>query len=237
MTAHAGLPAGTGICSDGRGSMKLADDPAEQTTAATDIILAVVAFGGILFLLGHMGDTGGSWRIVIWSAAIGLIGLAAALGALAHGLMLPTTLHNRIWLVLNMALALAVSLFVVGVIIDLWGYEASKKALPVMLVLGLGFYLTTLIYPGMFIVFIVYEGLALAFALCVYGFLAIQGLQGAGLMAAGVLLSILAAGLQAIKSIEFTLIWKFDHNGIYHIFQTVGLLFLIAGLFGMTNVD
>lgn len=217
--------------------MKKINDPAEQTTAITDIILALVAFGGILLLQGTADHTGAPWRIGIWSTAIGLIGLASALGAVAHGLELPPTLHNRIWLVLNMALALAVSLFVVGVINDLWGYEASRMALPVMLAAGLGFYLVTLIYPEIFILFIVYEGLALVFALYVYGFLAFTGGQGAGFMAGGVLLSILAAGLQARKSIGFTLIWKFDHNGIYHIVQTVGLLFLIAGLFGMTNVD
>jgi hypothetical protein len=217
--------------------MKRVNDPAEQTTAATDIILALVAFGGILLLHGHAENTGALWRIYIWSIAIGLIGLAATLGAVVHGLLLPPNFHNRIWLVLNMALALAVSLFVVGVINDLWGYATSKIALPVMLVAGLGFYLVTLIYPGIFVVFIVYEGLALAFALCVYAFLAVVGEQGAGCMATGVLLSILAAGLQAIKSIEFTLIWKFDHNGIYHLVQTAGLIFLFAGLLGMTNFE
>jgi hypothetical protein len=49
-------------------------------------------------------------------------------------------------------------------------------------------------------------------------------------MASGVLLSMIAAGLQARKSTAFTLVWKFDHNGIYHIIQTVGLLLLIAGI-------
>ena len=210
--------------------MKLVKDPAEQTTAVTDIILALVAFGGILLLQWSPVNTSGLWRINIWSAAIGLIGLAAALGAVAHGLFLKTTLHNRIWLVLNMALALAVSLFVVGIINDLWSYEASRKALPFMLTAGLGFYLTTLIYPGIFFLFVVYEGLALSFAFCAYLFLMVTGKPGAGFMASGVLLSIVAAGLQARKLIVLTLIWKFDHNGIYHIVQTIGLLFLIAGL-------
>ena len=214
--------------------MKLVEDPAEQTTALTDIILALVAFGGILLLQWFPVNASEQWRINIWSAAIGLIGLAAALGAVAHGLVLKTTLHNRIWLVLNMALALAVSLFVVGVINDLWSYQASRIALPFMLFVGLGFYLTTLIYPEIFFLFIVYEGLALSFALGAYLFLVGAGEPGAGLMAGGVLLSMVAAGLQASKSIVLKLIWKFDHNGIYHIVQTIGLLFLIAGLLGMT---
>jgi len=210
--------------------MNRVEDPAERTTAVTDIILALVAFGGVLLLQWSPVNAGEPWRINIWSAAIGLIGLAAALGAAAHGLLLKTTLHNRIWLVLNMALALAVSLFVVGVINDLWSCELSRKALPFMLFAGLGFYLTTLIYPEIFFFFIVYEGLALTFALGAYLFLTVTGAAGAGFLASGVLLSIVAAGLQARKSIVFTLIWKFDHNGIYHIVQTIGLLLLVAGL-------
>ncbi|UCD81286.1 MAG: hypothetical protein JSW26_07635 [Desulfobacterales bacterium] len=206
-------------------------DPVEQTTAITDIILAAVALGGILFLHGDSAGTGDDWKIIIWSAAIGLIGLAAVLGAAAHGLVLSQARHQRVWQVLNMALALAVSLFVVGVVLDLWGPAASYKALPVMLISGLGFYLATLVYPGIFFVFVVYEALALFFALGAYVFLSVQGeVKGAGLMAAGILISIFAAGIQAKKSISLTLIWKFDHNGIYHLLQVVGLILLLIGL-------
>jgi hypothetical protein len=49
-------------------------------------------------------------------------------------------------------------------------------------------------------------------------------------MASGVMISIIAAGLQAKKSMVFMLVWKFDHNGIYHLVQSIGLLFLIVGL-------
>ena len=216
--------------------MKLVRDPAEQTTAVTDIILALVACGCVLILQWSPVKPGGLWRIHIWSAAIGLIGLAAILGAVAHGLVLKPNIHNRIWQALNLALSLAVSLFVVGVINDLWGAELAKKSLPLMLLAGLGFYLTTLIYPGIFLFFIIYEGLALVLALCAYLFLAVRGEPGAEFMAVGMLLSILAAGLQTRKSISFTLIWKFDHNGIYHIVQSLGLLLLIAGLLKMTII-
>ena len=217
--------------------MRLVQDPAEQTTAATDIILAFVAFGGIFLLHFYLENKSELWRINIWSAAIGLIGLAAALGAAAHGLDLLPTIQNRIWLVLNMALALAVSLFVVGVVYDLWGYEASIRTLPLMLIAGLGFYLATLFYPGIFFLFVIYEALPLSFAFCAYLFLAFTGEPGTGFMASGVMISIIAAGLQTRKSMVFMLVWKFDHNGIYHLVQTIGLLFLIAGLLGMTIFD
>ena len=211
--------------------MKFVKDPLEQTTAATDIVLALVAFGGIVFLLGLLLNSGELWKISICSAAIGSIGLAAALGAVAHGLILSRTLHHFSWLVLNLALSLAISLFVVGVVYDLWGFEVSLKTLPILVITGLGFYLTTLFYPGIFFLFIVYEGVALVFALAAYIYLTIQqDLPGAYLMAAGILASIIAAGTQANKSVVVTFIWRFDHNGIYHLVQVVGLLLLFAGL-------
>ena len=111
------------------------------------------------------------------------------------------------------------------------GFEISLTTLPILLTAGLGFYLTTLIYPGIFFLFIVYEAVALVFALCAYIFLTIQKDQpGAWLMAAGILVSIIAAGIQANKSVVLTFIWRFDHNGIYHLVQVVGLMLLLMGL-------
>jgi hypothetical protein len=211
--------------------MEYIKDPAEQTTAITDLILAAGALGGIFFLQRAPLNDADFFRITIWSAAVGFIGLAAALGAAAHGLVLAQALHQRIWQSLNMALALAVALFVVGVVFDLWGKSASYKALPVMLLISLGFYTATSRYPGIFFVFIVFEALALIFALIAYVFLFWRGeLEGAGLMAAGILCSIIAAGIQANKSISITLIWQFNHNGIYHLVQVVGLILLLIGL-------
>ena len=211
--------------------MKFIKDPTEQTTAATDILLALTAFGGIAYLQWPQLYSGKLWKITIWSGAIGLIGLAAALGAVAHGLVLSRILHHRIWLALNMALGLAVSLFVVGVVYDLWGFEVSRAALPIMLIVGLGFFFTTMLYPGIFFLFIVYEAVALAFALGAYIYLSVQmDLPGTWLMAAGILVSIIAAGIQANKSLILRFIWVFDHNGIYHLVQVIGLLLLLMGL-------
>ena len=130
--------------------MKFLKIPAEQSTAVTNIMLALVAFGGIVFLRYLQYNSDGIWKINIWSAAIGLIGLSAMLGAVAHGVVLSRTSHRRIWLSLNMTLGLAVSLFVVGVVHDQWGFNISLATLPILLMAGLGFYLITLIYPGIF---------------------------------------------------------------------------------------
>jgi hypothetical protein len=69
------------------------------------------------------------------------------------------------------------------------------------------------------------------FAFVVYTILAFRKkLKGAGLMAAGILVTIIAAAIQAIETIKVSAIWVFDHNGIFHIVQMIGLIFLLRGL-------
>ena len=64
-----------------------------------------------------------------------------------------------------------------------------------------------------------------------YIWLACQGrLEGTWLMAAGILVTIIAAGVQAGKAVSFTINWSFDHNGVYHLIQMVGIVLLVAGL-------
>jgi hypothetical protein len=89
----------------------------------------------------------------------------------------------------------------------------------------------TLIYPGIFFLFIIYEVVALVFALGAYLTIAAHKVMpGAWLMATGIFCSIIAARIQTKKSIVLTFIWQFDHNGIYHLVQVVGLILLLIGL-------
>ena len=211
--------------------MKFIKDPVERTTAVTDAVLALVALGGIWFLGWDSAHGGEFLKIHIWSAAIGMIGLAAALGAAAHGLVISRKLHDRLWQVLNACLALAVSLFVAGVVYDVWGDVACLRVLLFLITAGVVFYAATLMYPGFFFVFIIYEGFALVFALCAYVYMTFGSeLAGAPVIAAGILVSILAAALQTCNTVTVTVIWKFDHNGIFHIVQIVGIILLLLGL-------
>ena len=171
------------------------------------------------------------WKTNIWSCVFGLLTFSAALGVLVHGFKIPEALYHLLWQPLFLALGFTVALFVLGACYDAWGLAATRRILPVMLIIAIAFYAVTLIFPGTFLVFILYEAIAMTFALFTYGRLALRKrLNGAGLMTAGILISIIAAGFQASTGISIKLIWEFDHNGIFHLIQTVGVLFLIAGL-------
>lgn len=93
------------------------------------------------------------------------------------------------------------------------------------------FFTITLFWPENFLIFIVYETAVMLFALGGYLWIAWRGYpEGAWWMAAGIFVSILAAGVQAVKTFSFTFIWVFDQNGVYHLIQMVGVVLLVTGL-------
>jgi hypothetical protein len=209
--------------------MERIDSPTERTTAATDGLLSLTAVGAVAYLQSQTGVEAS--RIVIWSWSFALIALAAALGAIYHGVALPEGRRRALWLTLTLSLATAVSLFAVGVVRDLLGPHAAQRALPVMVAAGALVFGVSRLFAGLFLVFLLYEGLALLAALLAYAWLAASGaLNGAGWMAAGAATSLAAAGIQAGKRLNLKLVWEFDHNGLFHLVQTAALVFFCAGL-------
>ncbi len=209
--------------------LKFIGSPTERTTAVTDILLALVAGGAVVYL--QCSESHEIWKINTWSWAFALIALAGFLGAVAHGLELTQALHQRIWHLINLSLGLSVSIFVIGVVYDLRGLAFARNMLPWMIGCALLFFLVTRLFSGIFFVFIVFEATALLFASAAYGWLAITNqLYGATMMAAGVLVSMIAAGIQASKKVSITFVLEFDHNGIFHIVQLVGIIILTFGI-------
>ncbi len=210
--------------------MDFIDIPTERTTAATDAVLVLLALGAALYVF-YGGRGRDRWKATVWACAFGLLTLASALGAVAHGFQMSAQLNSLLWQPLNLALGLTIAVFVVGVVHDLWGERASRRALPVMLVVGVAFYGVTRLIPGSFLVFVLYEAVAMLFSLGVYVWLAVrERAPGAWWMAAGILITIIAAGIQASGAVRVTVVWEFDHNGIFHIVQMVGVAVLVAGL-------
>ncbi len=209
--------------------MRPAASPTERTTAATDALLSLAAAGGIVLL--QPSGTPPSWKIQLWSWAFAFIALSAALGAVHHGIALSARRRTLLWRILTACLSAAISLVAVGVVHDLCGVEAAGRVLPVLLTAGLLTYAVSRAFAGLFIVFVVYQALALTMALAVYAWLTAQGvLPGAPWLAAGAAVSLAAAGTQAARSLRVTCIWEFDHNGIFHLVQTLGVILFGIGL-------
>jgi hypothetical protein len=65
--------------------------------------------------------------------------------------------------------------------------------------------------------------------LAIYLHLRARGRTGAGTVAAGITLSIAAAGVQA-SSLGLTVVVPFDHNGLFHLVQIVGVVVTARGV-------
>jgi hypothetical protein len=200
---------------------------AEGTTAATDAGLALLVFAGVAWL---RRVTPPSALRTTWVAALGAFGLAAGLGAAAHGIPWSAGARLLLWQPLYLSLGVAVALFVVAAIGAAWGAAAGRRALPFLLAVAGLFYLLTRATHGDFLVFVVYEAAGILFSLGVHAGLARGGWSGAGWVAMGLAFSLAAGAAQAVDTISFHLVWTFDHNGVYHLLQGAGLAVLLVGL-------
>lgn len=210
--------------------MYFIDIPTEQTTAITDVILAIVSFFMTIsvFKSGYKTDL---LKTRIWVGAFGLLCLAAVLGAIAHGIKMSEFTNYLIWQPLNFSLGMAIALFAAGVIYDWKSFSIPKSLFITLIAAGVIFYAITFFIPGSFFVFILYEAAAMIFSLVMYIYLwNTRKLPGTLFMTIGILITIIAAVVQALNNISLTFIWEFDHNGLFHLIQIIGLPFLYVGL-------
>lgn len=206
--------------------MKIHPSRVEQVTAVTDILMGLLA---LYFAVGLANED--SFRASVWAWAFGLLAFLSLVGAAAHGFVMSEKTHSRLWLVINLSLGWTLGLFVVGALNDLFGEATARMALPLMLAVGFGFLLITVWKPGTFMTFIAYEAIGMFFALGVYGYLFFtNSLAGAGWMLAGVLVTIVAAVVQARGTAGKPIFWYFDNNGVFHLVQMAGMVLLFIGL-------
>lgn len=210
--------------------LELIDSPTERTTAATDALLALLCAGCVLYL--HRFRTQDAWKVRIWTWAFALLGVAGLLGAAVHGFVLGDSVRPLLWGPLYLCLGLAVALFGTGAIHDAAGERAARDTLPVLAAIALGFFALTRLAGGGFLLFVLYEAVVMLLALAAYAWLAATNrLPGAAWMAGGILLTLLAATLQATRvTPRLELIWIFDHNGLFHLVQMPALILLTHGL-------
>lgn len=207
--------------------MELIGSATEQTTAATDLLLALAALAGAGYL--HRLPPPSTARR-IWVMALTAAGLASVLGAITHGLDLSEGLRDALWQPLFLLLGVTVAGFVAGAVGDRWGPRPARRLLPPLLVLAVGFYLLTRRAGGDFLVFVLFQAAGLVAALLVYLGLVRQRRPGSGFVAAALAVSLGAGAIQADESLGARVIWAFDHNGLYHLVQLAGLALLLWGL-------
>ncbi len=209
--------------------MALNPVPTEVTTAATDAMLALLALYCIRWLGARRSADPA--KVTLWILVLALLAVASVLGAVAHGFDLSSDTIYLLWQPLFLSLGLVVALFVVAAAHDGLGPATARRLLIPALVVGACFYLVTLLFPGTFLVFVLYEAVAMLLALGLYVRLALQtGERWAWLMVLGIALNIAAAGIQASGTVRLNLGVPLDHNGVFHVVQMVAIVVLVVGV-------
>ncbi len=210
--------------------MPLTESATELTTAITDILLAVLAIYVIRDIRRH-GSSSDRRKTRIWSFAFTCLAIASFFGAVAHGFEFGETVDFWLWQPIYLALGLTVTMFFVGVVYDLRNFSIPGWLSPAAILVALGFYTVTALGPAPFLLFIAFEGVALIIAF--FGYLVVtvrRAVSGSALMLLGVVTSIAAAAIQVTGTVTLTIIWEFDHNGVFHLVQMLALLFFMYGL-------
>ncbi|MBN1551877.1 hypothetical protein JW979_10425, partial [bacterium] len=89
----------------------------------------------------------------------------------------------------------------------------------------------TELYPGTFIIFLIYEALAMILGIFVYGLQVIQDKKLSNILIfSGFVLSVMAAVSQTMENVRISVIWQFDNNGVFHIIQMIATIFLAVGV-------
>lgn len=208
-------------------NMQFNESPTELTTSATDAVLVLECIAIIVYLRRGGGDP---WRCRLWCWVFGLIGCSSFLGTVAHGFIWSETVLSVLWRPLFLCLGILVALFVVGAAYDWKGREIAARMVPWSLAVGTVFFVMTEVFSGAFVVFVTYEAVAMIASFAIYAISHFTDqLRGAGVVAVAVLLNLVAAGVQA-SDVSFHLVFPFDHNGVFHLIQMVGLAALGYGL-------
>jgi hypothetical protein len=206
--------------------LELQASPTELSTAATDLLLGL----GCAYAAWRLGRERRVFRRDTWLAVFLLLSSASVLGSLAHGLRLPFGLASAIWHPLYLALGLAVALVLVGALHDVLGEGVARRWRIPLLLLGVAAYAVTQALDGAFVVFLIYEGLTTLAALAIYVRLArSRPMPGATLIALGLLLNLVAAVVQA-SDLKLEVVFKLDHNGLFHIVLMPAFMLLFQGV-------
>jgi hypothetical protein len=194
----------------------------EPITAITDFILGLEVF--VLALILIMG--GASYpSFPYWIATLILLGIAAVLGGFAHGLA-----YRPLFILIYASLAALMVTLIIAALIDGFGPELASRLRWPVIGLALLFMLVAWRFPTHIQVYAIFEGIIMVGVCAAYIWLAFtHAVPGAGYIAAGIGTTLFAAVL-FLLNVEFTLIWTFNRNDVYHLIQMAAVVLFYWGL-------
>jgi len=189
----------------------------------TDYVLALAGFAAAAWLLRRASSAAGRW----WAAAFAFTGLAAVLGGTSHGYapVLSAETHGLVWRLTYASTGIANFALGYGIALAMLPSRGRRPALAVLL-LRLVVVVAALVSIAQFR-FVLYDyAITLALLLGLAAWLSARGRPGAVWVTAGVAFSALGAAVQLAR---FGQGRAFNHNDLFHVLQSVGLVLYARG--------
>ena len=200
----------------------------EPMTLVTDYVLGFLCLALALRLQRDRSD---SCRR-LWAAALGACAVSAFVGGSYHGFFphMSNGVASALWTVTLVSIGFAAFCATAATARALLAQRWSRRV-EIAAGLKLAVYLYAVSRTTDFLVAIVDYSVAFGFVLGVHGWLWMRtGRKAARWIVAGVLVSFLAAGIQAIGIAPHR---HFNHNDLYHVVQMAGMWMLYRGASGM----
>ena len=208
--------------------MILVKSPTELATSATDLFLAIECALIMIFL--WQAPATDRRRIYLWCWFFGLLAFSSFLGAVAHGLDMQAFRRQALFVPIFLGLGVAVVLLAAGALLDWYGRDMAKRLVWFSVAVSIILFLLGRFFKVALSLFVIYEALALMAALAVYSYLAVtHKLKGSAFISLAILLSLVAAGVQA-SPLSMKILFPLDHNGIFHLIEMAALVILGWGL-------
>lgn len=191
----------------------------EPVTSLTDLVLAILCFSLGVGMMRRFRKTA-VWRDGLWAAGFFGMGVSTAIGAVIHGYAGFGAFREAVWFCIWVSAAVGCGCFLLSSLFATFGEEAGSRVMaPVALVLIILFWQA----------YIVRDMLAVYLAACLipgaifYTALAWRlGRRRLLAIPAGALVLGVGAILQALGT-EFTLVWHFNQNDVFHLAMMAAL--------------
>ena len=203
----------------------------DMTTAVTDLINAAAALIPICWLIKQgLAER----RNRLWAAAYSLFALNSAVGFILHGFYLSDSLNIILWSILYVVLGLMLAMYVSSVRYDVFGEQGFDKFLRVSIIVSavvcvIIAAINVIDYHYSFPLFSAYCILNIGIILSQL-FRRIKEDKRFAWYLAAIMIFVIGSVIQAINTIQFSLIWDFNHDSVYHFAMLIFLLVQFKGI-------
>lgn len=197
----------------------------EPASSLTDFALGILALFAAM-RLGPREAADSHWRwFFVW------IGIAGVWGGFHHGFIAGHETTAAIsWSAISLVVAVAISYLLAASVNSVLGKGRGRPLLIVRAVSLAVFFLLVVSGNATIATLLLTEGLAMVIVVGLWVRAWQTDQPGGGLVLAAIVVSMLAASLQA-SSVHFALGgWEFDPNSLYHMAQMPGILLLLIAI-------